>query len=352
MSQIIAYRIKNARQLRGYSLEELAKEADMPKSLISNYEKGQDIPNSKELIKLSRALEQKIDYFFNSFTLEIGNFNFRKRSAFRIKSQKSIRSEIITHLENYIWIEQILGIDTSFENDLKNVVIDSNEKIQKAVLDLRNSWEIGIDPVHNSIQLLEDKGIKVIEIDGIDDNKDKFDGLATFANNSIPVIVLNKSFSTERKRFTLFHELGHILLNLEDCQDKQEEKFCNYFASEFLFPTQLVIREFGTTREHISLEELKAIQEKYGISIQAIVYKLSELGIITKEKYKQFHIRLNSNRYLKDFVNKEVFPTPEKSNRFERLIYRALAQDDISISKASSLLGKSIEELKNISEVI
>jgi Zn-dependent peptidase ImmA (M78 family) len=168
----------------------------------------------------------------------------------------------------------------------------------------------------------------------------------------IPVIVINKSFSIERKRFTILHELGHILLNVEDCEDKTEEKFCNYFASEFLFPTKLVFKEFGQNRKHISLEELKSIQEKYGISVQAIVYKLSQLGIISQAKHKGFHIQLNTDKFLKEFVNKEVFPTLEKSNRFERLVYRALAQDEISISKAASITGKNIEELKNMSEII
>lgn len=349
MNQIIAYRIKNARQLRGYSLEELAQEADMPKNVLRKYEKGEAVPNSKELIKLSKALEQKIDYFFNSFKVEIGNFNFRKRTSFRKKSQNSIRAEITIHLENYIWIEELLEIDTHFENKVKDIVIDSKECIEQVVLKLRTDWEIGIDPIHNIIQLLEDKGIKVIELEDVDT---KFDGLATFVNDSIPVIVINQNFSIERKRFTLLHELGHILLNLKECEDKQEEQFCNYFASEFLFPAKLVFREFGEKRKHISLEELKSIQEKYGISIQAIVYKLSELGIIDKEKHKSFHIQLNADKFLKEFVNQEVFSSPEKSNRFERLVYRALAQEEISISKAASLTGKSIEELKNISELI
>lgn len=157
MNQIIAYRIKNARQLRGYSLEELAKEADMPKNVLRKYEKGETIPNSKELIKLSKALEQKIDYFFTTFKLEIGNLNFRKRTSFRKKSQNSIRAEINIHLENYIWIEELLGIDTHFENKIKDIIIDSKERIEQVVLKLRKDWEIGIDPLHNIIQLLEER---------------------------------------------------------------------------------------------------------------------------------------------------------------------------------------------------
>ena len=60
----------------------------------------------------------------------------------------------------------------------------------------------------------------------------------------------------------------------------------------------------------------------------------------------QFYIKINFNPSLKKEVNYSRFETPENSNRYERLVYRALAQENISISKASSLLGKNIEFVK------
>ena len=68
--------------------------------------------------------------------------------------------------------------------------------------------------------------------------------------------------------------------------------------------------------------------------------------ILSKERQKQFYIKLNFNPSLKKDVNYSRFETPENSNRYERLVYRALAQENISISKASSLLGKNIDFVK------
>lgn len=343
MENLVAYRIKNARKLKGLSQQDVADEINVSKQMVSKYEKGTSMPSSSSLLKLSRLFGLKIDYFFSSFKIEIGEVNFRKKSSFSMKKQNSLKEQIKINLENYLWLEDTLSIDYSFENCIKNYKIKSVSDIEKAVLKIRNEWNIGIDPIHNIIQLLEDKEIKVIELYDVDD---KFDGLATYVNDKYPVIVVNGTFPVERKRFTLLHELGHLLLNLSDCELSQEEKFCNKFASEFLLPKNIVINEYGGKREHITLTELISTQKKYGISIPAIVYRLVDSNILSKERQKQFYIKVNFNPSLKKDINLSRFETPEKSNRYERLVYRALAQENITISKASSLLSKNIEVVR------
>lgn len=343
MDKIIANRIKSARRLKGLSLQNVADELGVTKQMISKYENGISIPSSSKFLILSKLFNQKIDYFFRSFQIELGEVNFRKKSSFSAKKQNSLKEQIKINLENYLWIEDILAIDYSFNNIIAQQEIKSISDIEDVVLKLRMSWDIGIDPIHNIIQLLEDKEIKIIELYDVDD---KFDGLATYIDNKFPVIVVNGKFPVERKRFTLLHELGHLLLNLPDCELSKEEKFCNSFASELLLPKHLIIKEFGNKRKHVSFTELVSIQKKYGISIPAIIFRLVESGVLPKEYHKQFYKKINFNPSLKKTINHSRFETPEKPSRFKQLVYRALAQEDISISKASSLLGKGIESVK------
>ncbi len=159
------------------------------------------------------------------------------------------------------------------------------------------------------------------------------------------MIVVNKNFNVERKRFTLLHELGHLLLELPECDVKFEENICNRFASEFLFPKVSVLREFGEKREAISLIELIEVQKKYGISIRAIIYRLKDVSIFSDTRVAEFYKKLNYNPSLKREVDKERFQTPEESHRYEQLVYRALSQELISSSKASSLLNVNINEV-------
>lgn len=342
MKEIVSQKIKSARALKGFSQQELADLIGVSKQMISKYEKGESIPSSSNLLKLGKSLKVKIDYFFKPSKIELGVLNFRKKSSFSIKKQESLEQRIKLNLENYLEIEDLLQIDYSFSNTIGKEKIAKIEDIERVVLSLRAEWEIGLDPIHNIIQLLEDKEIKVVELFDVDDT---FDGVATFVNDKFPVIVVNGNFPVERKRFTLLHELGHLLLNLPDCNIKDEENYCNKFAAEFLFPKRLVIKEFGVKRDLISLNELIEVQKKYGISIQAIVHRLVDAGIFTDNRKIEFYKKINFNPSLKREVNMERFQTPEKSNRFEQLVYRALSQEIISISKASSLLNQNINLL-------
>lgn len=349
MENLVAYRIRNARKLNGLSLQEVADELHVSKQMISKYESGASIPNSAKLIKLSKLFELKIDYFFNAFKVELSEVNFRKKSTFSMKKQNSLKERIKINLENYLYIEDCLSINYSFDNPLEGIEIRKEEDIIKAVQKLRYEWKIGFDPVHNLIQLLEDKRIKIIELSEFEN---KFDGLATYVDNKYPVIVLNKNFQVERKRFSLLHELGHILLDIADNCNMKEEDICHKFASEFLLPKNIVIEEFGGKRKHISLSELVSFQAKYGISIKAIVYKLKDVGILNENQHSNFYKRIRFNRALEKEIDQSRFKTPEYSNRFGRLVYRALAQENISISKASSLLNEKIEVVKENYELI
>lgn len=342
MKDIVSLKIRQGRLLNALSLQDLADKIGISKQMISKYEKGDSMPSSKILIKLGKSFKVKIDYFFSPSAVELSEVNFRKKSVFSVKKINALKEEIKFKLSNYLEIENILQIDNSFENTVKKFKLKSLEEVEKIVLDLRDEWEIGLDPIHNIIQLLEDKEIKIIEIDEPENN---FDGLATIVNGKFPVIVINKNFNVERKRFTLLHELGHLLLEFPECDVKFEENVCNRFASEFLFPKVSVLKEFGAKRDAISFIELVEVQKKYGISIRAIMYRLKDVNILNESRFIDFYKRLNFNPNLKREIDKERFQTPEISQRYQQLIYRGLSQELISYSKAASLLNININEV-------
>ena len=96
-SAIFATRLKNARLISGYSMDELvnAMGNDVSKMTISKYEKCQLAPNSSVLLSLSKALNQPVDYFFRPFTLSVETLKFRKKkSVLSAKQEKSIREQV------------------------------------------------------------------------------------------------------------------------------------------------------------------------------------------------------------------------------------------------------------------
>ncbi|WP_245189460.1 ImmA/IrrE family metallo-endopeptidase [Lunatimonas salinarum] len=116
-------------------------------------------------------------------------------------------------------------------------------------------------------------------------SEESFDGFATWVNGKdIPLIVLNKAkFKNKlvRKRFTALYELGHLLLDVNGYEDKQKEKFCHAFASAMLIHKEILRQELGGKRSKLSMNELGAIKQQYGISMQALVYRAKNLGLIS-----------------------------------------------------------------------
>ena len=160
------------------------------------------------------------------------------------------------------------------------------------------------------------------------------------------------SFPVDRKRFTSKHELGHLLLDFDDAfPQKYVEGFCNLFANEMLISLDVFKKLLGVSRHDISLNELRAIQSNYGISVEAQMFKAKQLGIISESRYKYFCITKNKNQAFREQVEKSTFHE-EKSNRFSSLVYRALASELISFSKASELLNESIYVVREQLELV
>lgn len=343
MNEIFAYRFKNARKICGFTMPQLAEKLGVSKQMISKYEKGLSIPDSPNLIKLANILNEKIDYFFRPAIFQLENVNFRKKSNYSESKINSLKARILKQMENYLIVEDILAIPFDFKNPIQDFKINSIEEVEKAAELIRREWNLGNDSIHNIISLLENNEIKVIEID--EPNQKLFDGLSSFVENKYPLIVYNKNFSIERKRFTLLHELGHLLLNIESHLEPEIEKLCNRFAGAMLLPKEIIIKEIDTHRENLSINELKNFQKQFGISISAIVYRLADLDVISENKKLRYFKTRNKNQVFKQECDAVRFYGNENSERFVGLVYKALSQEIISISKAAVLLNKSIEEV-------
>jgi len=350
MSQLFAYRLKNARKMSGLTLQHIALHLGISKQMVSKYENGLSMPDSPNLIKLAELLGEKIDYFFRPVQFNLENVNFRKKAAYSASKIDALKAKVLKQTENYLIIEDILTIPTGFKNPLAKFTINSNNDAEAAAEKLRNDWNIGTDAIHNIILLLENNEIKVIEYNEPDQKQ--FDGLSAFIDNKYPVVVINKNFSIERKRFTLLHELGHLLLNIGTSDEKEIEKLCNRFAGALLIPKSVLFKEAGNHRNAVSLPELVTLQKQFGISISALVYRLADLEIITKNRCAGFFMQRNMKPEFKQFTDESRFAGNESSDRFVQLVYKGLSQEMISISKAAALLNKSIEEIETEFSII
>jgi Zn-dependent peptidase ImmA (M78 family) len=322
-------------------LQDLADALDntVSRQALHKYEKGEVIPDSEMMGRLSKALHVQPDFFFRDIKIELGNPEFRKLTKLPVKEQNKIVEHTKDVLSRYLELEEILGIETNFENPLKELpVISSIEDIEEAALQVRKSWNLGLDPVYNTIELLEDNHIKVVSVN----SEDSFDGMQTWLNQTIPVIVINecKLKSPDRIRFTVLHELAHLLLPLGDLSDKIKERYCNQFAAAMLIPEAALQKELGISRKKLFIQELGELKKQYGISIQALMYRCKDLSIISESHLNQLVYIIARNDWK--ITEPVQYTGLEESNRFTQLLFRALAEELISVNKAAVLNNQSL----------
>ena len=337
----IGGRIKQARKASNFSLRKLADEIGVSAMAISKYERDQDVPSSGVLLRLSQALQVKVDFFFRPSTVSVQLQAYRKHAVLGVKEQEAIQMRIQDWVERYLEVESLFPEEQHAAN-LPLCKAASLDAIETIALELRDHWSLGYDAIENLVQLLEDRGIKVGIISGFE----HFDACTfTYSTQSCkvdgdPVIVTKDKLSGDRQRFNLGHELGHLILDVQG--DLKPEQAANRFVGAFLVPAATARFELGANRTDLNINELHMLKHKYGLSMQSWIFRAKDLSIISENTATRLFQQFRVNDWLRHEPGKP-YP-PETPMRMERLIYRALAEDLISRSRAQELLGKPLQE--------
>ena len=164
-------------------------------------------------------------------------------------------------------------------------------------------------------------------------------GFSCWEKNT-PIIVINTTNTDiSRRRFTILHELAHLLLQFNE-EDENLEHYCNHFAGAMLLPSEVLNKYLGGNG--ITLEELKRIKSKYGISIFAILVRMANLDYITWDKFHEWKEQYHSWR------DKESdFNGVETVSRFNYLLAKGLRENIFTKDMASELSGMYISEFND-----
>lgn len=354
MKRVYNERVKSARLMSGFTLDDLARELEAINKKISRqalhtYETGEICPDDDKLIALSMVLKVPVDYFYREVKFVIEEPRFRKLNKMPAREVTKIIEYTKDQVERFLELEDAMGLSCEFKDPLTSSELDKVETfdhIEYAANEVRKYWDLGAAPIHNIVELMEDYNIKII---GLNVDED-FDGMQTKVNKTIPVIVYNKNkeHKKDRLRLTLLHELGHLLLDIGHLPHARQEQICYQFAAALLLPQGAINIEVGTKRKKLLIQELGHLKQHYGISIQAILFRLRDLKVISNTYFNQFYSYLRQM----DWIIDEPFNYDgvEKSNRFDQLIYRALAEGNITMEKAASLRNQDIDTFKSDSQ--
>ena len=336
----IGRNLKKIRLLKNLSLKEAGKLLNMSSTAISKYEKGDIVPNSSKLIEFANAYKVKtIDLIKVYKTPKMKFTSFRKKKRLAGGNLELLKQLILEEVSKYLEVLDLSNVNSNTFK-LKKYLCNGLTDAEKAAEKFRNFIEISNkQPISDLINILENLGIIIIQVKNYDNRFSDFDGLSEIVEG-VPVIVLLDGITDgARQRFTIAHELSHLILDIKN-ENIDSEKLANRFASALLMPKEAIINEFGSLRKNISFYELNAFKNEYKVSYAAIVYRLKDLNIINEYLYKKINIFISKNIGKND-PNPII---PEISYGFKRIVHKLKVNGIITLNKACELLGVSADE--------
>ena len=338
---MINRRLRQLRLARGMSLDELAQATGriVTRQAISKYEQGQAQPSPLVLQRLAQALGIRPSDLLTDHPIQIELIAYRKRASLSKRHQEQVAALAQEALRRRMSLQELIGEPTRLDVPLFAYPITSLADAEAAAVDLRAQWDLGSDPIANLTDILEDRGLHVIALDAVDG----FDGVAAIArdehNTAVAAAVVGRrSNDGARWRMNLAHELAHLVLQPDDDLDPEQVAFG--FAAALLAPASDLRAHIGERRHHLHLAELFLLKRHFGMSIQALLYRMRTLGIINQHLYKSWMIDISKRGWR----NAEPEPLPlEEPLWLQRATLRALAEEMIDPTEARRLLDNEVQ---------
>ncbi len=380
-NQTISANLLRIRKDRGMSQVLLADTVGVSRGAYRNLEKGRSLPRGNTLKSLALALDVPLkDLLSPVRTLE----RVRFRSLKRLKSRDQVLAEVTRWLCDFSDLEELLdeGHDHGLKPLWKAFKINRNRDIKDIAGKVREHFGLSDrEPVHDICGLLESMGIKVYSIQVAND---AFMGLSVSEEDGGPAVIVNtwERLPVETWIFSAAHELGHLLLHIgsydvtEDKEDKNQESEADMFASYFLMPEDIFLREWNDAAGLSLYDRVLKVKRVFRVSWRTVLFRVSQLfpdhqrSFVWQRFNQESKIRRNGRALLKhdepDGIDKEIYndiyssrphgaepegmrPHDFQEDRLYRLVRSAIESDVISLSRASEILRISLDEMRELS---
>lgn len=306
-SEFYGSKLRLARQMKGYTLQQLGEAASVSRQHIHQLESQNDkAPTESVMMALAEALDVEEGFFYEKLHSEVvaEQCHFRKRKTtpvgvvHRVVAYSTLFEELISLIldeyelpvANFAFMSDRLGNSTDYTPEL----------IEEVALATRNHWGLGIDaPIDDMTSVLENNGAIISCFSAV---SEKVDALSVHRTH--PLILRDQSKESAcRMRFDLAHECGHLIMHEGiETGDNKTESEANQFASAFLLPRGAFTAEFlpCVAGGRFSWKALERLKLRWKVSLRAIIYRAHYLGLITAQQYRYANVYLNKKGFTKD----------------------------------------------------
>jgi Zn-dependent peptidase ImmA (M78 family) len=276
-----------ARDSKGFTQADLIERLDEPMSQgkLSKIENGLISPTEDDVGSLARALGYRREFFFHPHIRRAEPATYHRK---RQKLTKGDWAKIYARAEIYRISTAIFLRSLELAPSRTAVpCIDPDEhngRVDEIARSVRQLWSMPRGPVDDVTALLESAGIVVIPFDFGTELCDGF--CQNAADGMPPVIFINTKQPKDRLRYSLAHELGHIVMHR--LPNPEMEKQANLFASEFLMPSSDIAKDFYG----LSFEKFMALKKYWKTSMASLMMKARDTGRLTESAHRYYIINM------------------------------------------------------------
>lgn len=307
--------LKWARESFNLPLEEAAKKVSVQEERLREWERGENRPTFKQLMKLSRAYKRPVDIFYLSeppladepfSKKEIEDFRKIKETEYLQRSPQLILElrKANFRRESFIELSELLQekiVDFTLrkkEGESARTLADRIRRVLAVPLKQQFKWKQPNEAYRQWRRAIEQLQIFVFQTGAYMYKRkvrlEELRGMA-ISLNPLPIIVVNGNDHPRPRIFTLFHELGHILLNqsamrnIHSVNNDQNEQFCNQFAGCLLVPEYALREQLGVTELNLprewSDEDIRKMANRFSVSKEVIARRLMDCHLATPNFY-------------------------------------------------------------------
>jgi len=324
-----------AREAREMTQGELADSLGVTQGYLSKLTRGQiDIPPDR-VQAFADALGFPKEFFYQYPEIHGGGVPclfHRKRQDIPAAKLKAIQAQ--ARIATVATENLLQDIDIDHERGFPRLDIDDYDSPEEIAQMTRRYWRLPPGPVRNVVRVIEAAGGVVIRrVLGTR----KIDAISQWPPNGRPVFIVNADIPTDRLRFTLAHEIGHIIMHTLLSDDPEEE--AQRFASEFLMPAQ----DIAPDLIDLTLQRLASLKQYWRVAMSALVVRAQRLGAITDRQYKRFMMTLRSRYGTKEPIEL----SPEEPTVIRDALDVHLNVHDYSLAELSSLTRLSERDFRD-----
>jgi Zn-dependent peptidase ImmA (M78 family) len=108
-----------------------------------------------------------------------------------------------------------------------------------------------------------------------------------------PVVAIGPRKNGDRLRFSVAHEIGHLLMHQSPTAKAKAEGDANAFAAELLMPAEAIRSDL---EQPLSVERLGQLKLKWGVAMASLLFRARELGLVSRRSHDRLIFEMTPYR--------------------------------------------------------